>query len=65
MSFNTTRWSVIAAARGPDPDAARAALSTLCEAYWYPLYAFIRRWGAGAASSAANPTAPKRAGKKE
>jgi len=37
---------VIAAARGPDPDAARAALSTLCEAYWYPLYAFIRRWGA-------------------
>jgi RNA polymerase sigma-70 factor (ECF subfamily) len=38
---------VIAAARGPDPDAARAALSTLCEAYWYPLYAFIRRWGAG------------------
>lgn len=46
MSFDTTRWSVIAAARGSDPDAARAALSTLCEAYWYPLYAFIRRWGA-------------------
>lgn len=37
---------MIAAARGSDPDAARAALSTLCEAYWYPLYAFIRRWGA-------------------
>lgn len=37
---------MIAAARSPDPDAARAALSTLCEAYWYPLYAFIRRWGA-------------------
>ena len=46
MSFDTTRWSVIAAAKGSDPDAARAALSTLCEAYWYPLYAFIRRWGA-------------------
>jgi RNA polymerase sigma-70 factor (ECF subfamily) len=46
LTFDTTRWSVIAAARGPDPDAARAALSTLCEAYWYPLYAFIRRWGA-------------------
>jgi RNA polymerase sigma-70 factor (ECF subfamily) len=46
LSFDTTRWSVIAAARGSDPDAARAALSTLCEAYWYPLYAFIRRWGA-------------------
>ena len=37
---------MIAAARGTDPDAARAALSTLCEAYWYPLYAYIRRWGA-------------------
>ncbi len=37
---------MIAAARGPDSEAARAALSTLCEAYWYPLYAFIRRWGA-------------------
>lgn len=46
MSFDTTRWSVIAAARGTDPEAARAALSTLCDAYWYPLYAFIRRWGA-------------------
>jgi RNA polymerase sigma factor (sigma-70 family) len=46
LSFDTTRWSIIAAARGSDPDAARAALSTLCEAYWYPLYAFIRRWGA-------------------
>ena len=46
LSFDTTRWSVIAAARGTDPEAARAALSTLCEAYWYPLYAFIRRWGA-------------------
>lgn len=46
MPFDTTRWSIIAAARGNDPHAARAALSTLCEAYWYPLYAFIRRWGA-------------------
>ena len=46
MPFDTTRWSIIAAARSSDPDAARAALSTLCEAYWYPLYAFIRRWGA-------------------
>ena len=46
MSFDTTRWSVIAAAAGQDSVAARDALSTLCEAYWYPLYAFIRRWGA-------------------
>ena len=46
MSFDTTRWSIIAAAGSSDPEAAQAALSTLCEAYWYPLYAFIRRWGA-------------------
>jgi len=46
LSFDTTRWSIIAAAGSSDPEAAQAALSTLCEAYWYPLYAFIRRWGA-------------------
>jgi RNA polymerase sigma factor (sigma-70 family) len=46
LPFDTTRWSVVAAAGSSDPDAARAALSTLCDAYWYPLYAFIRRWGA-------------------
>jgi RNA polymerase sigma-70 factor (ECF subfamily) len=46
LPFDTTRWSLIAAARSDDPDAAQAALSTLCEAYWYPLYAYIRRWGA-------------------
>ena len=28
----------------PDPDADRA-LATLCETYWYPLYAFARRHG--------------------
>ena len=46
MSFDTTRWTIIAAARGSDPEAVRAALSTLCDTYWYPVYAFIRRWGA-------------------
>jgi RNA polymerase sigma factor (sigma-70 family) len=46
LSFDTTRWSIVAAAGGDDPDAARAALATLCDAYWYPLYVFVRRWGA-------------------
>jgi DNA-directed RNA polymerase specialized sigma24 family protein len=46
VAFDTTRWSIIAAARGSDVEAARAALSTLCDAYWYPLYAYIRKWGA-------------------
>lgn len=43
--FATTRWSLIAAASGPLPDPSRAALGALCEAYWYPLYAFARRSG--------------------
>ena len=43
--FATTRWSVVLAARDADSPASRAALSTLCEAYWYPLYAFARRQG--------------------
>ena len=40
----TTRWSVIARARSPTQDG-RAALQTLCELYWYPLYSFARRAG--------------------
>jgi len=44
--FATTRWSVVLAAGGEDDSSkARDALATLCEAYWYPLYAFVRRRG--------------------
>lgn len=44
--FHTTQWSVIAAAGGSeDESAARRGLAALCEAYWYPLYAFVRRQG--------------------
>lgn len=40
--FATTRWSVVlAATRDSTPEAARA-LETLCAAYWYPLYAWLR-----------------------
>lgn len=43
--FHTTQWNlVLAAGRTPTP-ASRKALSTLCEIYWYPLYAFARRQG--------------------
>jgi RNA polymerase sigma-70 factor (ECF subfamily) len=41
--FATTRWSVIAAAGELDSDAAREALAVLCQAYWRPLYAYVRR----------------------
>jgi RNA polymerase sigma-70 factor (ECF subfamily) len=46
--FQTTRWSLVLAARGGETADARAALAALLEAYWYPLYAFIRRKGHGA-----------------
>ncbi len=43
--FATTQWTVIAeAARDGDAESARA-LAKLCEIYWLPVYAFIRRRG--------------------
>jgi RNA polymerase sigma-70 factor (ECF subfamily) len=43
--FATTHWSLVAAARDRASPEARDALAELCRAYWYPLYAFIRRKG--------------------
>ncbi len=45
QSFRTTRWSVVNRSLSSDPDTAFGALATLCEGYWYPLYAFFRRSG--------------------
>jgi RNA polymerase sigma factor (sigma-70 family) len=43
--FATTRWSLVQAAGGERSTPAREALGTLCETYWFPLYAFARRRG--------------------
>ena len=43
--FLTTRWSVVLAAGGSESTRAGDALEALCRAYWYPLYAFVRRLG--------------------
>ena len=43
--FTTTDWGTVLAARETSTDASRAALEILCRAYWYPMYAFIRRQG--------------------
>src|SRR5262245_32941148 len=43
--FHTTHWSLIAAAAGEGGEPAQAALEEVCRAYWYPVYAFIRRRG--------------------
>ena len=43
--FRTTHWSVVRRAVGAEDAAARQALADLCNAYWYPLYAYFRRAG--------------------
>jgi RNA polymerase sigma-70 factor (ECF subfamily) len=39
------------AAGAPDAPAGKSALATLCQTYWYPVYAFIRRRGFSTADS--------------
>ena len=43
-AFAVTRWSLVLAAGG-DGSRSTAALAQLCQSYWYPLYAFVRRQG--------------------
>jgi len=43
--FVTTSWSQVLAARSGSSTESREALASLCQAYWYPLYAFVRRQG--------------------
>jgi RNA polymerase sigma factor (sigma-70 family) len=43
--FATTNWSMVLAAGEADSSRSRRALAELCEAYWYPVYAFLRRQG--------------------
>ena len=44
-TFATTHWSVVLAAGQGSDSQASEALEQLCRAYWYPLYAYVRRWG--------------------
>ena len=43
--FATTHWSVVLAAGDSASPHAAEALEQLCRAYWYPLYAYVRRSG--------------------
>jgi DNA-directed RNA polymerase specialized sigma24 family protein len=43
--FVTTQWSAVLAAGDSSAPGCDAALEKLCRAYWYPLYAHIRRAG--------------------
>jgi len=43
--FTTTHWSVVLAAGPPESSHYQEALETLCETYWFPLYAYLRCYG--------------------
>ena len=43
--FVTTHWSLVLAATGLPSRESAAALEAICRAYWYPLYAYVRRCG--------------------
>jgi RNA polymerase sigma-70 factor (ECF subfamily) len=43
--FATTHWSIVVSAGASQSPEAHRALATLCENYWFPLYAFVRRTG--------------------
>jgi DNA-directed RNA polymerase specialized sigma24 family protein len=49
--FATTHWSVVVNAGHDSGPGAREALESLCRAYWYPLYCFVRRQGFSAADA--------------
>ncbi len=46
--FDTTQWSLVLAAQDKASPHAEEALANLCRAYWFPLYAFVRRQGSSA-----------------
>lgn len=43
--FPTTSWSMVVGARGHPAVEARDALTALCQAYWYPIYEYVRHRG--------------------
>lgn len=45
VAFGTTLWTEVLQAADSSSSNSGAALEKLCRAYWYPLYAFVRRQG--------------------
>ena len=43
--FHTTSWTLIRTAAGNPTVHSREAMSALCQKYWHPVYAFVRRRG--------------------
>ncbi len=51
-SLPTTSWTLVLEARSRDTPVGRAAFATLCERYWPPVYAYVRRRGHSADAAA-------------
>lgn len=45
VQFQPTHWTLVLAAAESRAPGASSALARLCQLYWYPLYAFVRRRG--------------------
>lgn len=43
--FVTTRWTIVLSAGRKSSPVSDRALEDLCQSYWFPLYAFVRRQG--------------------
>lgn len=44
-SFPSTHWTFVRAVQGANAQEAAQAMEFLCQRYWYPIYAFLRRSG--------------------
>src|SRR5688572_22171938 len=44
-AFHTTSWTLVRTAAAHPTADSRQALASLCQIYWHPVYAFIRRHG--------------------
>ncbi len=49
--FPSTHWTLIGAVQDGNASEAKLALGLICECYWYPIYAFLRRSGQGSSNA--------------
>lgn len=55
-NFATTRWTLVRDAKSAHHASAQSALNELCSLYWYPVYAFVRRYRNASAEEARDLT---------
>lgn len=46
-SFPTTHWTLVQTVQNGAPADAAKAMEAICQRYWYPIYAYLRRKGFG------------------